>query len=398
MKAALALAVVAACDNSPTTEFPLPADLPIVDEPPDPFTSFDGRKIETEEDWALVRKPELLRAFAFYEYGFTPKNPMNTTSRHETGALILNGTVEYREWEIRFGPDGTPPIHLAIFAPPGATNRIPVFLALNACGNQSVTTALEVRTTTSWTESSCNPERGSEATKFPIADIVARGFALATFHQSDIDPDNGLDRDHEDGIHPHFVVDEPADVQWGTLAAWAFGMSRVVDVIVDISLWESIPLDESRVMTVGHSRRGKAALLAAAYDTRIRMAFPHQSGTGGATLIRADLGEPVSSINFVYPHWFDTMFKSFSDDEHRFPLDQHLLLGMVAPRPVLVTNGDLDDWADPPGAQRAVELARPIWSLLGAPPDDIQWQVRPGGHSLETGDWTLFMDFADEHW
>lgn len=394
MKRVLALLVLVGCEDfAPRYEFPLPAELPVVDEPPDAFTTFDGEKITTAEQWRMVRRPELERLFAFYEYGFSPDAPDNTSATMESSALIENGTIQVRQYEVRFGPDETPPIHLAVFAPANATLPVPVFVAPNNCGNQTLTTASEVRMSDGWIESSCDPARGSQVDKFPIAAITARGFALATFHQSDVDPDDGLDRDHEDGIHPHFVVAKPPDVKWGTLAAWAFGVSRVVDVLVTLP-----EIDATRIATVGHSRRGKVALLAAAYDTRIAMAFPHQSGTGGATLIRADLGEPVSSINFVYPHWFDTMFKSFSDDEHRFPLDQHLLLGMVAPRPVLVTNGELDDWADPPGALRSVELARPIWSLLGASPDDVAWQVRPGGHSLETGDWTLFMDFADEHW
>lgn len=395
MRWVLALSMLVACSDDSPWEFPLPQDLPLVEEPPDPFTSFDGRAIETSDDWALVRKPELLRMFAFYQYGFMPPGPYDTDTTMIASALIENGAIDYREYEVRYGPAGTPPIYLALFAPVNPIDRAPVFLALNACGNQTVTMAPEVRVSTGWIESACDPARGSEATKFPITAITARGFALATFHQSDVDPDDGLDRDHEDGVHPHYTIDEPDEVQWGTLAAWAFGLSRAADALRSMI---EVPIDH-RIATVGHSRRGKAALLAAAYDVNIEMAIAHQSGTGGATLTRSDLGEPVSSINFVYPHWFDDMYKGFSDEERRLPIDQHLLLGMVAPRPVLVTNGELDDWADPPGALRSVELAKPIWTLLGASPDLVSWRVRPGGHSLETSDWTLFMDFAEEqHW
>ncbi|MFN0249314.1 MAG: hypothetical protein ACKV2T_20685 [Kofleriaceae bacterium] len=392
MRRVLAVLVIAACDGDDGPEFPLPADLPIVDEPPDPFMTFDGRAITTADEWMSIRRPELARMFAFYQYGFAPPAPANTSATMIASATIENGTIDYREYEVRFGPDDAPPLFLAVFTPANATN-VPIFVGPNACGNQTITIAPEVRLSPEWIESSCDPVRGSQATRFPIAALAARGVGFATFHQSDIDPDDGRDKNHEDGIHPHFVVDEPDDVQWGTLAAWAFGVSRAVDVLVTLPA-----LDATRIATIGHSRRGKVALLAAAYDTRIAMAFPHQSGTGGATLTRADLGEPVSSINLVYPHWFDTVYKGFSDDERRLPIDQHLLLGMVAPRPVLVTNGELDDWADPPGALRSVDLSKPIYTLLGASPDDVSWQVRPGGHSLETGDWTLFLDFADEHW
>ena len=357
MSRLLAFVMLAACDDSSAPEFPLPSDLPIVAEPPDAFTTFDGRAITTADEWQTIRRPELARMFAFYEYGFAPPAPAMVTSTMIASALVEAGTIDYREYEVRFGPDGAPPLYLAVFLPATAAQPVPVLVGPNACGNQTITTAPEVRVSPGWIESSCDPARGSQATRFPIAELAARGYGFATFHQSDIDPDDGRDEEHADGVHPHFVIDEPADVQWGTLAAWAWGVSRAVDVLV-----MQPGIDATRIASVGHSRRGKVALLAAAYDARIAMAFPHQSGTGGATLTRSDLGEPVSSINLVYPHWFDTVYKAFSDDEHRLPIDQHLLLsrwmrrqkeGHIGGEPAIPDNGGTGQHGQQPEQEAA---------------------------------------------
>lgn len=401
----LAIALVlAACGSDPVgPEFPAPGELPIVEAPPDPFTTFTGRSITTPAEWETIRKPELERLFGYYVYGFAPEPPGNTTVR-EVARASLTGGVDYREYEVHYGPAEAPPLYLAVFAPAAATGPVPVFLTLNACGNHTVTPAPEVRMSTAWIENACVPDRGSQAARFPVEQIVAGGVALATFHQSDVDPDDAAG-ELSDGVHAYFTVDETPETQWGTLAAWSFGMSRAIDAL------EQLPhVDASRVATVGHSRRGKVALLTAAQDPRVSIAIPHQSGTAGATLTRSDLGESVFAITAFFPHWFGDHFVAFASEERQLPIDQHLLIAMVAPRPVLVTNGADDSWADPPGARRSVELADPVYKLLGARGivDDgaggfdfggeLAWHVRDGGHSLEARDWTTFLAFAARHW
>ncbi len=410
--ATLVAAAAGACgDNRPAEpdasagagDLPDPADLPILDAPPDPFVTFTGAPITTPAQWAAVRRPELERLFRHYVYGFAPPAPGNTTVT-ELAAADLAGGVSYREYEVRFGPAATPPLHLAVFRPTAATAPVPVFLILNACGNHTVSAAPEVRTSTAWSDSGCDPARGSQADRFAIDAIIGRGAALATFHQSDVALDDPRD-ELTSGVFAHFTVDAPAKARWGTLAAWSFGMSRAIDALLTRP-----ELDGARIATVGHSRRGKVALLTAAVDDRVAMALPHQSGTGGATLTRSDLGEPVWSINLAFPHWFDDHYVGFGDEERRLPVDQHLLIALVAPRPVLISNGADDTWADPPGALRAAELADPVYELLGRPglvtdgagaidpTGDLVWHQRDGGHALEGRDWITFLDFAAAHW
>ncbi len=370
--------------------FPAAVDLPEREEPPDPFVTYGtGEAVETAEAWNDVRAPELRELFAHYVYGFAPPAPASVTATPVASATIAtpSGDVLYEEVELSFGVPAT--IRLAVFRPPDAT-AAPVLLALNKCGNQSVIDAPEVPLTTRWTDPSCSDGgalvRGVRASSWPIEAIVARGFALATFHESDAAPDDAS-AGFAEGLHPHF--DLRGETAWGAIAAWSWALSRAVDHL------ETAPgVDPSRIVTVGHSRRGKAALWAAALDPRIAMSVPHQSGTAGATLSRSDLGESVQIINAAFPHWFDDVFPQFANRETRLPIDQHLLLALVAPRPVLVMNGDDDTWADPPGARRAVELAEPVYALLGAP-GAVVWRSRPGGHSLEASDWTIFMDFVE---
>jgi len=385
---------------------PAPRALPSREEPPSPFVSFfDGSAIEDADDWNAVRRPELLELFQHYVYGFLPDPvPVEATLRHRE-ETFLDGVV-YEEHELRYGPAEAPPISLALFRPSDVEDA-PVLLALNKCGNQSLAEDPRLLETRSWFADDCGeggvPLRGVRASSWPIAEIVGRGYALATFHESDVDPDDA-DDPFADGIHPHFEVDAPPEAQWGTLSAWSYGLMRVVDF-----LQIADGVDGARIATVGHSRRGKAALWAAALDARIALTIPHQSGTGGATLSRSYLGESVLIINAAFPHWFDDLFEDFGNRERRLPIDQHLLLALVAPRAVLVTNGDDDTWADPPGALRAVELAAPVWPLLtgeeglvldGDAPSlegPLSWASRPGDHSLRAEDWDIFMDFADRH-
>lgn len=369
---------------------------------PDAFvTFFDDEVIRTAKAWRDVRRPELDALFAHYVYGVAPPAPTISAQIETPDVEILPGVI-HRGVAITLAPDA-PQIHLALFLPMGVA-RPPVLLALNPCGNQSLTDAEAVRFTDAYRAVGCGTMRGSRSERWPIADITARGYALATFHESDVDPDDPDDERSLDGVHPYFDSGEGFRTAWGRLAAWAWGLSRAVDYLVS-----GDEVDGAKIVVTGHSRRGKTALLAAARDERIAIAIPHQSGTGGAALARGNTGESIAVITQLFPNWFDDVYATFADREDRLPIDQHLLIAMVAPRPVLVTNGADDLRADPPASLRAVEAAAAVYELLGAPAimrgedgrptldGPLSWHERPDGHSLEPRDWTTFMDFADRH-
>ncbi|MCA9665608.1 MAG: hypothetical protein KC503_08465 [Myxococcales bacterium] len=403
-----------ACSSAsePLPELPAVSELPRRDELPDALTTFIGaRSIDSPDAWRDVRAPELRRLFQHYVYGFWPTTA-EVRSEVIKDVTIAGGKVRYKHVRLTHGDGSAPPINVALFLPPAATRAPPVFLALDPCGNHTLIADPEVALSSAWVDGLCpgavdnkatEAGRGGRAERWPIALIVERGFALAAVHESDIDPDNRDDTSFADGVHPHYQVDVAPAQRWGTIAAWTFGVQRVVDHLVADS-----DVDGKRIITVGHSRRGKVALLAAAFDERIAMAIPHQSGTGGATLSRSSLGESLFAINGLFPHWFNDTFPLFNNKEVFLPVDQHLLIALVAPRPLLATNGDDDSWADPPGALRAVEAASPVYELLGSSglqkngndvllEADLSWHSRPGGHSLGLEDWQTFLRFAEHH-
>lgn len=236
----------------------------------------------------------------------------------------------------------------------------------------------------------------------PIEEILDRGYALASIYPSSVVPDareaglaelQRLSAGHEDNA-----------TRWGAVAAWGWLFSRVTD-----ALEEDDRFDRDAYVAWGHSRYGKAALYAAAYDDRIDGVISHQSGTGGASLNRNKPGESVSSMTENYPHWFAPAYGQAAGRESDMPVDQHQLLALIAPRPILLGNARRDVWSDPNGAFRAAIGADPVWEFLGSdgleqerlnhwkPDADIAFWIRPGTHGVVKEDWPAFLEFLDAH-
>ena len=402
--------------------FPPVSELASQPEFPDPLVMLDGRRVATREQWFRERRPELMALFQHYMYGFLPPAPKETGGKLDReNRTAFNGRATLKEVTVTFGSRDLSPIHLMVVIPNRREGPAPVLLGMNYFGNHTLVGDPAVRLSTNWM-----PERGegvvnnraTEASRGTWVDIwqiektIARGYAVATFYNGDIDPD----RPDQRGIQTYY---RPIDSQHdcGTIAAWAWGLQRAVDYLVT-----DPDLDRSRIIVTGHSRLGKAALLAAAFDERIALAIPHQAGCGGSAPSRAkaqETGTPttlkrpetVKQINDAFPHWFNAKFKEFNDQSDRLPFDQHCLVALCAPRPVLFSNGRQDTWINPAGQFEVLRAAAPVYRLLGAGDfaatelladgklvaSTLGYFIRPGAHSLRPEDWTAFVDFADTH-
>jgi hypothetical protein len=343
------------------SDFPPFDALPEVKSLPDPFTMLNGSPVVTAQDWREKRRPELVRLIQHYQYGFAPEPDSIDVREEAPVATVMGGKAKLYQYELAIVglPETAPRIHMALFVPASSTGKAPVFLGINDEGNHAVVPDEAVVVSPGVFYKDDPVARGARAEFWCVEYLIDRGYAFATFRETDLDPDMN---DFTDGIHAQYPnLPWTAAHRWGTIRSWAWGFHRCVDVLVTLPT-----VDPAKIAVIGHSRRGKTALLAAALDERIALCVPHQSGTGGCALSRDNDQETVKRINTNFPHWFNDAFPNFNDNESRIPFDQHLLIALVAPRALLDTEGAQDKWANPPAALRAIEAASPVWEVLGA--------------------------------
>lgn len=412
---ALLVASLTLCAEFTMAEpFPDVDQLPVHRELPDPLVMFDGSRVTSAEQWSRQRRPELKALFAHYMYGQAPPPPTNVRGAvARVDRQFFGGKATKQEVSISFGPPGTPSIELLLIVPNRRSGPAPVFVGLNFCGNHTVVDDPTVALARGWLPERCpgcvdgratEAGRGKQVDVWNAELIIDRGYALATCYSGDIDPDRP---DFTDGVHPHYLragQSAAGPHEWGTIAAWAWGLSRAVDYLVT-----DPAIDSRRIAVVGHSRLGKTALLAAALDERIALAIPSQAGCGGTSPSRGTVGESVQRINTSFPHWFNDTFPRFNQQVERLPFDQHCLVALVAPRPVLLSNAVEDTWANPAGQFEVLQAASPVYALLGVEglaaesmpepgrlvSSPLGYFIRPGKHSMSRVDWQAFLDFAD---
>jgi hypothetical protein len=395
-------------DESKVPDFQLPALL----------ITEDGKKVKDLKAWEKKRRSEVLELFKSEVYGEYPEVSYHIDFKENVlDSDFLDGKATMKEIEAIIRTDRGSSSFFILYVYPNGMNEVPVFTGLNFGGNHTVHPSEKIRITDSWVMNSekrkitnnqaAESSRGVSASRWPLETIIEHGYGVATAYYGEIDPD--YDDGFRNGFHPLFA--EPGDTDFtsetSSISIWAKGLSFIADF-----LEQDLVADPDRIIVIGHSRLGKTALWAGANDERFAAVISNNSGCGGAALSMREYGERVSRINTVFPHWFCDRFNYYNDKVLELPVDQHMLLALMAPRPVYVASATEDRWADPNGEFLALKAAQDVYKFLPAYKNDFPeaqpapetpyngicaYHLRTGPHDTTEYDWLQYMNWADEY-
>jgi hypothetical protein len=408
---------------TPMGRLPGVNELPVRADLPDVLVMNDGTKVTTAAQWRL-RREEIKRTLEYYATGQMPPAPGNVQGTEVKVESVADGKVKYRLVHLSFGPEGKLALDIGLFTPadggpfpaiilqsgppPGATPlpRLPpgpnqgkgedVLLLVGRAPTPAAPPA-------SGTEMATPPPKGggfggpvtADAIATRNAEVFRRGYALVMFNPNDCAEDTTLRE--LDGSwsfrHTRFFPAYPG-YDWGVLAGWAWGASRVADY-----LETDAAIDHTKLMVItGASRNGKSAMIAAAFDERL-MGAPVVTGGGGVGAYRIAgprHSETLDIMEKKYPNWFSPHLHEFWGHREKLPFDEHWFLALCAPRPFVALEGDTDTISLPAAVKASVLAATPAYELLGAP-GRLGVHYSHHGHAFNAEDWTALMNFTDRH-
>ncbi|MEM7331297.1 MAG: acetylxylan esterase [Chloroflexota bacterium] len=369
---------------------------------PNPLIDNAGNLVGRDE-WLAYRRGEILRLFEEAVYGRTPQKNLSVRPEmvdHDPQAL--NGRATRKQIAAYFG-ETEYRLDILLYIPNQPKKPVAGFVGLNFNGNHTVLNDPAIII-----QDGDENGRGSQASRWQIDKLVDRGYALATIHRDQIAPDNP-DIHFAKGIYPLFYTEgqmKPKPMEWGAIGVWAWALSRLLDY-----LELDARVDAQRIGVMGHSRLGKAALWAGAQDTRFALVISNNSGCGGAALYRRCFGERIHHMIQPFGHWFCANHHAYQHREQDLPVDQHMLLSLIAPRPLYVASATADLWADPKGEFLSAKKAGEVYKLFNKPtlspynmpqPDQplhttIGYHLRTGEHDVTAYDWQHYLKFADHN-
>jgi hypothetical protein len=368
---------------------------------PHPLVMNDGRRVTSADMWWKLRRPEIVEDFEREVYGRTPKN--TPTVRWEVTSTVNDGTTvtktlvghvdnsSYRAVNVD--------IQLMLATPAAAKGPVPVIMQLNfALAGRGRAGPPEAAVAAPFTP----PPGGWQQ------QVLAKGWGWAQIVPTSVQGDSGADLTQ--GIIGLVNKGRPRKLDdWGALKAWAWGASRALDYFETDKA-----VDATRVGIQGHSRYGKAAIVAMAFDQRFAIGYISSSGAGGAKLHRRKFGEVVENVLAANEyHWMAGNYFKYAGDWDSLPVDSHELIALAAPRPLFLSAGatDGDGWVDAKGSFLAASAAQPAYALLGKkgmpqganqfPPIDtalvdgeVGFKQHTGGHT-DAPTWPTFLEFAE---
>jgi hypothetical protein len=365
---------------------------------PDPLTMDDGRTVVDADMWLDERREEILRAYQSEIYGNVPETaPQVEWAVAGTDPEARNGTAVMKRVVGRMGeaPDA-PAMNVTVYTPSDAAGPVPIVLTITFGGGDG-----GGRGRGGGNGAAVGPGD-------PIDDILARGWGYATVGYRDIEGDTwdtSLLGVRGAALRPGQTRPDPDE--WGTISAWAWGISRIVDYFETDEA-----VDAGQIAIEGHSRLGKTVLWAAAQDERIAAVFASCGGEMGPALIRRDYGETLDDMAYDFYWQFSGNLQKYVGRWDEVPGDQHFVISLVAPRPVFLNGGLGDQWSDPVGEFLSAVAAGPVYELLGReglgttelPPmdspiidGDIGWNYHGEGHVATPEDWAAFLGFLDKY-
>ena len=380
---------------------------------PDPLVLADGKPVRDAKTWYEQRRPEIVHLFEENQFGRSPGHPESMIfDIFDKGTAAFDGKATRRQVTIYFSADKSgPKMDLVVYVPAGATKPVPLLLNIAFTANSNVVNDPGIKPGEVWgrDKKKIPASQGFSFGKVDVARLVAAGYGFATFYYGDVDPDfaGGIPYGVR-GVYLKPGQSEPAPDEWGSIAAWAWGMSRAMDY-----LETDKAVDSKRVAIMGISRLGKTVLWAGAHDTRFALVLASCSGEGGAALSRRNYGETIAHLTAPsrYRYQFCANYAQYAEHVDQLPVDAHMLIALMAPRPILLQTGDQDLWSDPKGEFLAAVAAGPVFRLLGKDPlDTDQWPaagkpilhtigyyMHHGGHGTLPGDWDVFLQFMNMH-
>lgn len=396
-------------------------DLPVRRELPDVMVMNDGKKVTTRAQWER-RREEMKRILAYYAVGTMPPPPGNVKGREMKSEMVLDGNVRYRLIHLTFGPAEKLALDIGVFTPaqggpfpaiilqggppPGAAvlPRLPQgpnqgkgedVLLMVGPGPVAVPPVSDTAGATASTRPAGRgfPTQSAESMANQRADVFRRGYALVVFNPNDCAEDTTLR--NEDGSwafrNTRFYPAYPG-YDWGILAGWAWGASRVTDYLVT-----DPAIDKTKLIITGASRNGKSSMIAAAFDERL-MGAPAVTGGGGIGAYRfvgPRKSETLDIMQKKYPNWFSPNLHEFWGQREKLPFDEHWFVALAAPRPFIALEGMTDAISLPDAVKHSIKAAQPAYTLFGVK-DHLGVNYADHGHAFTTEDWTAMMDFFDK--